>query len=85
MGSILPTNLHAAFMCVAPKSARIQSSCQYCVTLLGSTRAKAAHKMLIKLTHGFDNAVADEGSIDAKIALQNFPLPQIIKKMHTTL
>ena len=39
-------------MPVAPKSVRIQSSCQYLLTLLGSTRAKAEHSTLIKLTPG---------------------------------
>jgi len=35
---------------VAPKSVRIQSSYQYFFTLLGSTGAKAARRMLMKLT-----------------------------------
>jgi len=51
-GSISPTYLRTAFTPVAPKSVRIQSSCQYLFTLLGSTGAKAAHKMLMKLTPG---------------------------------
>ncbi len=42
--------LRAAFMPVAPLSVRTQSSCQYLFTLLGSTRAKAALKRLMKLT-----------------------------------
>ncbi len=37
-------------MGVAPKSVRLQSSCQYIIMLLGSTRAKAVSKMLMKLT-----------------------------------
>ncbi len=37
-------------MPVAPKSVRIQSSCQYLFTLLGSTGAKAALRTLMKLT-----------------------------------
>ncbi len=41
-----------AFALVAPKSIRIQSSCQYHFTLLGSTGAKAAHRTLVKLTPG---------------------------------
>ena len=41
-----------AFALVDPKSVRIQSSCQYLFTLLGSTGAKAANKMLMKLTPG---------------------------------
>jgi len=51
-GSISPTYLRTAFMPVAPKSLRIQSSCQYLFTLLGSTGAKAALRMLMKLTPG---------------------------------
>jgi len=39
-------------MPVATKSVRIQSSCQYLFTLLGSTGAKAAHRALMKLTSG---------------------------------
>ncbi len=52
MCSISPTYLRTAFTPVAPKSVRIQSSCQYFFTLLGSTDAKAARRMLMKLTHG---------------------------------
>jgi len=52
MGSISPTYLRTAFAPVDPKSVRIQSSCQYHFTLLGSTSAKAARKMLMKLTAG---------------------------------
>ncbi len=37
-------------MSVAHKSVRIQSSCQYLFTLLGSTSAKAARRMLMKLS-----------------------------------
>jgi len=50
MGSVSPTYLHTAFMPVAPKSVRIQSSCQYLFTLLGSTGAKAACGTLMKFT-----------------------------------
>jgi len=39
---------------MATKSVRIQSSCQYLFTLLGSTGAKAAHRTLMKLTPGVD-------------------------------
>jgi len=52
LGSISPTYLRKAFTGVALKSIRIQSSCLYLFTLLGSTRAKAEHRMLIKLTPG---------------------------------
>jgi len=45
-----PTNLHIAFTLVAPKSIRIQSSCQYLFMLLGSTGTKAARRALMKLT-----------------------------------
>ncbi len=41
-------------MPVAPKSIRIQASCQYLFTLLGSTGAKAARRMLMKLTPGIE-------------------------------
>jgi len=51
-GLISPTNLRTAYTRVAPKKVRIQSSHQYLLTLLGSTRAKAARKMLMKLTPG---------------------------------
>ncbi len=47
--NVLPT----AFMLVGPKSVRIQSRCQYLFTLLGSTGAKAAGRMLMKLTPSF--------------------------------
>jgi len=40
-------------MPVAPKSLRIQSTCQYLFTLLGSTGAKAANRTLMKLTPRF--------------------------------
>jgi len=52
--SISPTYLRTAFTPVAPKSVRIQSSCQYLFTLLGSTGVKAARRMLMKLTPGVD-------------------------------
>jgi hypothetical protein len=51
-GSISPTYLRTAFTLVAPKSVRIQSSCRYLFTLLGSTGAKAARRTLMKLTLG---------------------------------
>ncbi len=44
--------LCTAFALVAPKSVRIQPSCQYLFTLLGSTGAKAARRTLVKLTPG---------------------------------
>jgi len=50
LDSISPTYLCTAFTPVAPKRIRIQSSCQYLFTLLGSTGAKAALIMLMKLT-----------------------------------
>jgi len=52
LGSISPTYLRTAFTPVAPKSARIQLSCQYLIMLLGSTGAKAALRTLMKLTLG---------------------------------
>jgi len=52
LGSISPTYLRSAFTPVAPKSVRIQSSCQFLFTLLGSTGAKAARRMFMKLTLG---------------------------------
>jgi len=52
LGCISPTYLRAAFTPIAPKSVRVQSSCQYLFTLLGSTGAKGAHKILVKLTPG---------------------------------
>jgi len=48
--TVSPTYLRTAFLPVAPKRVRIQSSCQYLFTLLGSTGAKAARRMLMKLT-----------------------------------
>ncbi len=51
-GSITPTYLHTNFTPLAPKSIRIQSSCLYLFMLLGSTGAKAARRMLMKLTIG---------------------------------
>jgi hypothetical protein len=44
--------LRTAFTHVDPKSIRIQSNPQYFFTLLGSTCAKVARKMLMKLTSG---------------------------------
>jgi len=52
LGSVSPTYLRTAFTNVAHKSIRIQSSCQYLFTLWGSTRVKAARRMLMKLTPG---------------------------------
>jgi len=54
MGLISPTYLRTNFTPVAPKSIRIQSSCQYLLTLLGYTGAIAACRTLMKLTHGVD-------------------------------
>jgi len=50
LGLISPTSLRAAFTPKAPKIVRIQLSCQYLFTLLGSTGAKAALRTLMKLT-----------------------------------
>ncbi len=50
LGSISPTYLRTAFTTVAPKSVRIQSSCQCLFTLLGSTSVKAVLSTLMKLT-----------------------------------
>ncbi len=52
--SISTTYLRTAFTPVAPKSVRIQSSCQYLFTLLGSTGAKAACSTLMKSTPGIN-------------------------------
>jgi len=49
-GLISPTFSRAAFMPADPKSAKRQSSHQCLFALLGSMRAKAACKMLVKLT-----------------------------------
>jgi len=51
-GSISPTYLRTAFTPVAPKSVRIQSSCQYLFMLLGSSGTKAALRALMKLSQG---------------------------------
>jgi hypothetical protein len=53
-GSISSTYLRTTFTPLAPESVRIQSSCQYIFTLLGSTGAKAVHRTLMKLTPGVD-------------------------------
>jgi len=45
-GSISST----AFVPVAPQSVRTQSSCQYLFSLLGSTRVKPVHRILMKLS-----------------------------------
>jgi len=50
--SISPTSLQKPFTSIAPKSIRILPSCQYLFTLLGSTCAKASHKMMMNLTPG---------------------------------
>jgi len=50
LGSISSTYLHTAFTPVAPKSLKIQSSCQYLLTLLGSTSVKAVRRTLMKLS-----------------------------------
>jgi len=52
LGSISSTYLRTAFTPAAPKSLRIQSICQCLFTLLRSTGAKAARRMLMKLTTG---------------------------------
>jgi len=52
LGSVSPTYLRTAFTPVAPKCVRIQASCQYLFTLLGSTGKKAARITLMKLTPG---------------------------------
>jgi len=44
--------LRTAFTLVAPKSVRIQSSCQYLFTLLGATIVKAVRRTLMKLSPG---------------------------------
>jgi len=56
LGSISPTCLCTAFTPVAPKSVRFQSSCKYLFTLLGSTVANTARRMLMKLTPGWQKA-----------------------------
>jgi len=48
--------LRATFLWVDPKTAKIQSSHQYLFALLGSERAKAAHKMMVKTTRGVNFA-----------------------------
>ncbi len=49
-GSISPTCLHTAFTSTDPKSAKRQWSHQYLFAFLGSSRAKAGCRMLVKLT-----------------------------------
>ncbi len=44
------TVLQAAFMHADPESIKIQSSCQYLFTLLGSVSVKAVLRKLMKLT-----------------------------------
>ncbi len=56
------TYLRTAFTPVAPKSVRIQSSCQYLFTLLGSTGAKAALRMLVKLTPDLERTFVDRAT-----------------------
>jgi len=50
LGSISSTYLRAAFTPVGPQSMRTQSSCQYLLTVLGSTCVKAVHRTLMKLS-----------------------------------
>jgi len=52
LSSILPTYLNTAFTTVAPKSVRIQSSCQYLFTLSGSASVKAVCRTLMKSIPG---------------------------------
>jgi len=55
--------LHPAFTSADPKSVKIQLSCQYLFSLLGSVRIKAARKMLFKLTPGgFGGSAGSAGS-----------------------
>ncbi len=49
--------LLTAFTHVDPESVRIQSNPQYLFTLLGSTCAKAARRMLMKLTPGGNSLI----------------------------
>jgi len=51
LGLISPTCLCAAFTSAGSKSAKRHSSNQRLLALLGSSLAKAACKMLVKLTH----------------------------------
>jgi len=64
------TNIFTAFTPVAPKSVRIQSSCQYLFTLLGSTGAKAAHRTLMKLTPARLSMVAFDDVNDILLPLK---------------
>jgi len=59
LGSISPSYLRTAFTAVAPKSVRIQSSCQCLFTLLGSTGTKAARRASMKLTPGVQSYLED--------------------------
>jgi len=52
LGSISPIYLRAVFTSSDPKMQKRQSNHQCLFVLFGSERAKAAHKMLMKLTHG---------------------------------
>ena len=54
LGSILPTCLWTVFMHKDPKSEKRQSSHQCLFALLGSAYSKAAGKMLLNLTPGFN-------------------------------
>jgi len=54
-----------------PKRVKIQSSCQYLFELLGSSRAKAACRTLMKLTLGVDftNILSQSANVPAVIIL----------------
>jgi len=69
MGTVLYFS-DLAFTPVAPKSVRIQSSCQYLFTLLGSTGAKAAHRTLMKLTPARLSMVAFDDVNDILLPLK---------------
>jgi len=84
LGSISPTYLRTAFTPVAPKSVRIQSSCQYLFTLLGSTGAKAACRTSMKLTPkvNFTNLLTKTTNVRVVIVLPNSISPT---KLYLTL
>jgi len=63
-----------SFYAVAPKSIRIQSNCQYLFMLLGSTRTKAACKMMMKLTLGVVKVAQD-----TLLAVSNFRTDSFVK------
>ncbi len=81
MGSISQTYLHTDFTPVAPKSVRIQSSCQYLFTLLGSTGAKAAHRKLMKLTPDFYITVTVTKEFDCRYLFGTHYLDCSINKL----